>query len=189
MEEAKQLFAAIRKGDEAAFKKLFYTLYDQLYRQAYRYVGDAQVAEEVVQDIFVNLWKNRQKIILHTSLEAYLSVSTRNHSLNYLKSRYAQQRASTQEVSETDLFEAPETEDLPREELRKILESAIQSLPEKCRIIFSLSRDHGLTYQEIADELGITKETVKTQIKIALQKLRQQLRGHWELCLLLLLFY
>ena len=188
MEQTDQLLAAIRNGDETAFKTLFYSYYDQLYRQAFRYVKDAQVAEEIAQDIFVNLWKGRKKLTLHTSLDAYLSVSTRNHSLNYLKSRYARQRAQTLEVTDNILSDAPGVESISPEELRALLEKAIASLPEKCRIVFTLSREHGLTYQEIADELGVTKETVKTQIKIALQKLRHALKEYGELCLLFFWF-
>lgn len=184
MEEMNEWLAEIRNGNETAFKKLFYEFYDPLYRQAYRYVTDAQVAEEIVQDTFVNLWNKRSSLKIQSSLAAYLGVSIRNHSLNYLKSRYARQRSLILEPSELELADTPRMETLSREELRQLLEQAIAQLPEKCRIIFTLSRNHGLTYQEIADKLGITKETVKTQIKIALQKLRLFLEEHWEICLL-----
>lgn len=184
MEESSQLLAALRRGDEAAFKAFFYRNYRLLYQQAYRYVTDAQVAEEIVQDAFINLWKQREKLHIKTSIEAYLGTSVRNRALNYLKSRYARQRSSTLEPTEADLRVPAQVDSLSENELRSLLENALTALPERCRIIFSLSREQGLTYQEIADELGISRETVKTQIKIALQKLRALLNEYWEIWLL-----
>ncbi len=183
----KEIMMAIRKGDEKAFKTLFYEHYDQLYRNAYRYVEDAQVAEEMVQDAFVNFWENRRQTILTAGIKSYLFVSVRNLSLNYLKSRYARQKSLTVDASELQLEEMGNNH-LDVRELEHLLAAAVRKLPEKCRIIFNLSRNHGMTYQEIADELNVSKETVKSQIKIALKKLQVALKEHWHLLLLLLLF-
>ena len=185
MIDPQHILKELRNGKEAAFRQLFYAHYDPLYRHAFKYLNDSQVAEEMVQDAFVNIWENRQKIEIRTSLEGYLFTSVRNLCLNYLKSKYARSRTLTVELS-TIAEEANEADHEPvSDELRARLAQGLAQLPEKCRIIFNLSRNGGMTYQEIADELGISKETVKTQIKVALHKLRAFLRDYWEACVAL----
>lgn len=187
MEDKETLMRAIKAGDEEALKSIFYEYFLPLFQNAYKYVKDEQIAEELTQDAFVNFWENRQQLTITTSVKNYLFVSVRNLCLNYLKSRYARQKSLFLDASEIDLVDETISENKDTELLQKKIQLAIQKLPEKCRIIFELSRHHGLTYQEIAEELGITKETVKTQIKLALKKLQAFLGQHIEV--LALLFY
>lgn len=177
-----QIMAAIRDGNEQVFQKLFYDHYGPLYRNAFQYVNDAQVAEELVQDAFVNFWEKRLQFQLKTSIKAYLFVSVRNLSLNYLKSRYA--NAKSLHIAATEVLESKTTATDHAQELEHLLQKGIDLLPEKCKIIFNLSRGSGMTYQEIATELGVSKETVKSQIKIAIKKLQQILKEHWYVWLL-----
>ena len=173
--------------DETTFKNLFYQLYQSLYSQAYRMLNNPEVAEEVVQDAFVNFWIRQADLPSNTNSEAYLRTSVRNLSLNYLKSQYAQLQVIS--IDQLDVvFESGEDKDQNQRKIH-IIQEGIQQLPSKCRIIFEMSRYGGLTYQEIADELGISKESVKTQIRIALQKLQAFLKQYLPFWLLLVIFF
>lgn len=184
MEKQHKQIQPIKQGDEKAFKALFHHHYPGLYRYCRTYIFEKETAEELVQDVFIHLWENRQSLIIKHSLSAYLHASVKNKALNYLKSKYARQKAITIDDSTVEL-EAQTLDSPPdQEKLYRLAQEGIQQLPERCRIIFTLSRQAGLTYDEIAEELSISKESVKSQIKIALQKLRRYLNEHWELWLI-----
>ena len=187
MTDPNDILKELRNGKESAFRQLFYAYYDRLYRHACHYLGDPLVAEEIVQDVFVKIWENRQKLEIKTSLEGYLFTSVRHFCLNYLKSKYARTRTLITELTDKVVKASPDEEPIADDLKKKLLEG-MNRLPEKCRIIFQLSRNGGMTYQEIADELEISKETVKTQIKIALQKMRSFLREYREACIALFLW-
>ena len=179
------IMQALQNGDEHIFKQVFYEYYDALYRSAYQFVGNVQVAEEIVQDAFVNFWNNRGRIIVTVSIQSYLYGSVKNLCLNYLNSKYA--RNKRREAPPVVLEISSRDEDpSDLKELELLIRKSIEQLPERCRIIFNLSRTQGMTYQEIANELDISKETVKSQIKIALKKLQGALQEHWYLILVLL---
>ena len=175
MEEDKY---ALRGLSEAAFEKLFRQLYEELYYHACRYLWRREDAEEVVQDVFVRLWEKRMELQISTSVKAYLYTAVRNRAINHLNSRWAKE--SHLSLESFDNLTVGNEEAPDQEALIRLLQQAITTLPEQCRIIFQLSRQSGLTYDEIAEELGISRETVKSQVKIALRKLRAFLGEHWE---------
>ena len=173
-------FQKIQDGDIRAFERLFRDQYDALFRFAFRFVSQRETAEELVQDAFVALWEKRQSIQVTSSLSAYLFSSVRNRAFNHLKSHY-HQRTQAFDPKDLERLNPYSDSDLTDQAaLIAVVQQGILSLPERCRIIFQLSRQAGLTYEEIAEELGISKETVKSQIKIALQKLRLFLGGYWD---------
>ncbi|MEZ4848512.1 MAG: RNA polymerase sigma-70 factor [Bacteroidia bacterium] len=183
MEELRNKFLAIKKGDQKALEAVFRSFYQELFFFAYQFIGESDIAEEVVQDVFIQIWEKKESLDIQTSPKSYLYTAVRNRSLNYLKSKLAKIRSET-EVSldlVSDSSSEPADQKLSEEELILLIQKGVQSLPEKCRIIFKLSRDSGMTYDEIANELGVTKETVKSQIKIALVKLRQFLGKYWDI--------
>lgn len=142
-------------------------------------------AEEVVQDVFVNLWEKRFTLVVNSSLRAYLFTAVRNQSLNYLK--------HLQVINEYNSYYSDMLNDagyyyslsqetgaslLMASELEKKIEEAVDSLPKECRRIFLLSRHDGLKNQEIADELGISVNTVQKQMSIALGRLKIALKNY-----------
>lgn len=175
------LLRKIRRGDVQAFEQFFRRYYDSMHSHAYKFVNNHHTAEEIVQEVFIHFWEKHSSIKIKSSAYGYLAKSVRNRCINYLKSNYS---------TKNELGDLPEsqqplinsTEDtLNVWELEQLLSQAIQQLPENCRIVFNLSRQAGLTYDEIALTLGVSKETVKSQIKIALKKLRLFLKDHWQL--------
>ncbi len=187
MEEPEKLIKAIQLGDEKAFEKLFYEHYHKLYRFCRQYIFEKEIAEELVQDVFIYIWENRRSLIISRSLSAYLHTAVKNRALNYLKSKYAREKPQPLEEGLITSLSETEESSLDQHQLHQLVQQGIQQLPERCRIIFTLSRQGGLTYDEIAEELSISKESVKSQIKIALQKLRAYLKEYWEIWLIFFL--
>lgn len=170
----------LQQGDQSALKHLFDTYYRELVVYSMKIVINRGVAEETVQDLFIQLWKNRHRFTLQKSLHAYLLTAVRNRSINFIKSRYG--RSRFENLDGIDQISNAETADanVNVSELREAIHSAILLLPPKCKIIFSLSRNAGLTVDEISVQLGISKKTVRAQISIAMGKIRAHLDDQWS---------
>jgi RNA polymerase sigma-70 factor (ECF subfamily) len=183
-----ELINGLQKGDLNAFEELYRKYYVFLCLIAENMVRDPADAKEIVSDVFVRLWNIREKIEINTSVKGYLIRAVRNTSLNYLGQK-RQNGILTDRLDDSDYQLYAWSSDYPlgrlfEEEVRKILDQGIESLPDACREIFLLSRNEELKYCEIAEKLGISVNTVKTQLKIALSRLREALRDY----LLILIF-
>ncbi|HEY4110248.1 RNA polymerase sigma-70 factor [Puia sp.] len=165
----------LRKGDMQAFEHLFKAYYEKLCLFAARFTDDLHVAEEIVADTYALLWEKRETILINLSFRSYIYRAVQNRCLNHLKHKHVE-KEYIDHVLQTHLPPTDYHEVAREEELEKEVEEAIESLPEKCREIFKLSRFHHLRYQEIADRLGISPKTVERQIMIALEKLRRHLK-------------
>lgn len=172
------LLEQIRAGDHAAFTAAVQAYYSGLCDFAWRYVRSTMIAEEVVQEVFLNLWEHRQHLKSDGSLRAYLYRAVKNRSLNHLRN----QRTRTQKTEAlaeylTHVLPQPDKAML-QEELAHRIREALDALPERRRTIFVLSKLHGLTYAEIASVLGISINTVDTQMRRALRLLREYLSSY-----------
>jgi RNA polymerase sigma-70 factor (family 1) len=168
---------AIRAGDAVAFEALFHAYHSTLCAFAYRYLGARDLAEETVQEIFLLVWERRASWDVRTSVRSYLFTAVRNAALSYLRHERVVRR------SETDVRElqpapsaSPDHEALEAETVAAV-KQAVSRLPERCRLIFTLHREQGLTYAEVAEVLGISPRTVEVQIGRALKSLRKGLAG------------
>lgn len=173
-------------GDECRDLKILEDLYEKYYVSlcmiAERIVRDPHLAEEIVSDVFLNFWNKRDSIVITHSVKSYLFQSTRNTSINHIKSRDYLNRASWN-LGDGEINSISQSGNLPveklfEEEIFDLMEKEIHALPVSCRKIFLLSRERDLTYHQIASVLDISVNTVKTQIKIALQRLRSGLKNH-----------
>lgn len=172
----------IKQGDIIAFEKLYEQYYVYLCVSADHIVNNASDAEEIVSDVFVRLWNIREKLEITTSIKAYLIKAVRNTSLNYLEhSKISSKLSDSLSISDLQLL-AWESDyplgQLYEKEILEILDHGIQNLPESCREIFLLSRNEDLKYNDIAERQGISVNTVKTQMKIALSRLRETLKDY-----------
>jgi RNA polymerase sigma-70 factor (ECF subfamily) len=132
------------------------------------------VAEEVVQEVMLELWRRRESLVVEDSLRAYLYRSTRNRALNHLRHERVERLGEPHAAGSAAVGpEAPAR--LVEEEIDVALREAVGSLPERCREVFELSRVHGLRYAEIASALGISVKTVEAQMGKALRTLRSRL--------------
>ena len=168
------------------FEYLFRTYYSQLCRFSMKYVRQKEATEEIVQDIFLYLWEKRHTLNITQSLKAYLYTAVRNRSLNHIKANMNRVEMGGELSEQEQPIYDPQSEALDPQQLRKEITKAIEMLPPKCRAIFDLSKNAGLTYQEIAEELDISKKTVEAQMSIALKKLRQTLQPSWNKIALML---
>ncbi len=168
----------VREGDYTAFRELFTRHYRSLCTYAMRVVVVREIAEEVVADVFVKLWKNREQIEVHTSFEAYMYRAVRNQALDYLKLRSyrCRERDSLDSVqwNSTHADHYTPIEEIAFNEFYDRVEGCISELPRQCQVIFRLSREEGLRYREIAERLQISVKTVETQMGRALKVLRER---------------
>ncbi|MEO9805113.1 MAG: RNA polymerase sigma-70 factor [Reichenbachiella sp.] len=166
-----QLFLGIKKGNLEAFSK-FYDLYSQkLLNFSLLYVRSRVEAEEIVQDVFLSVWTNRDKLNLELSVEGYVFRIAKNALLNKLKKKVLQ--TETISSATQGLVFSHQTEDqIFLNEMKELLSEAIADLPEKRQEIFKLSREKGYSNKEIAKELNISIHTVESQIKKSIKHLR-----------------
>jgi RNA polymerase sigma-70 factor (family 1) len=168
----------LTQGDTKAFECLFRLYYTRLTLFANRFLNDIDTSEEIVSDIFVALWENGHEINFTGSVSSYLFKSVQNKCLNYLKhqkieSLYVNHLQKQQLLEETlSTAESPYLE----KEMALQINTALESLPEKCREIFMMSRFDHMKYKEIANKLSLSPKTVERQISIALDKLRSLLK-------------
>ena len=168
------LLERLRLGDAEAFETIFRSHYAPLVSAAAALTRDGATAEEIVQEVMLELWRRKAELVIDSSLRAYLFRATRNRALNQLRhERVVQDRAmfAAGETSTPSSADATLTE----HEIDAAVEHALTALPERCREVFELSRKHGLRYAEIADVLGISVKTVEAQMGKALRILRDKL--------------
>jgi RNA polymerase sigma-70 factor, ECF subfamily len=162
----------LRVGDEAAFEDAFRTYAPALCAFAFRYVGSRAVAEDLVQDLFLTIWRKREELDITGAVGSYLYTATRNRALNHLQREQAGERFRVALLERLDAsMSAGEEEMLTTMEMQR----ALDELPERCGLIFRLSRQEGMTYAEIAASLGLSVKTVETQMGRALKRLRDRL--------------
>ena len=173
----RDLLERLRQGDTAAFDAIFKTWYGPLVGTAERMLRDRAVAEELVQDVMLELWRRRESLAADGSAQAYLFQATRNRVLNHLRHLKIEQRSEPEVQSEVASTPHADAEAV-HEELDVAVQRAVQALPDRCREVFELSRVHGLKCAEIAKTLGISVKTVEAQMGKALRTLRERL-AHW----------
>jgi RNA polymerase sigma-70 factor (family 1) len=169
------LLEQLKTGDSSAFKTIYNKYWDKLYGIALNRLSDSYEAEEVVQDIYVKLWNNREKLTIETEFSRYLSGAVKYEVINRLAKR-ARILNSVEKV--TEAFYLTDNEDIHhRIDLKNLLndvDQTILNLPSQCKIVFSLSRKEHYTHQMIANKLGISEKSVQKHITVALKILRKK---------------
>jgi RNA polymerase sigma-70 factor (ECF subfamily) len=172
--DERELLERIRQGDEGAFDAAFRANYPSLVGMAEGMLRSRAVAEEIVQDVMLAVWRRRDSLPIEESLKAYLFRATRNRALNHLRHARVERQGEPYAAGATE--KAPAAPSLlEEEEIDVAVREAIGELPERCREVFELSRVHGLRYAEIASALGISVKTVEAQMGKALRILRDRL--------------
>lgn len=169
------LIIRLRAGESTALDELFRRYYVDLCRTALRFVNDEQEAEDIVQNLFISLWEKRASQQENLgSVGPYLRRAVRNRSLNYLRD---QKRIPIDEgdVPETLAAKDFADDELTQDELRDRIHTAIDALPERCRLVFVMSKLEDMTHKEIAGALEISPKTVENQMTRAYRFLRASL--------------
>jgi RNA polymerase sigma-70 factor, ECF subfamily len=183
-----QLINGIKNNDVVAFEELYKQYYIFLCLIAEHIVRNPSDAEEIVSDVFVRLWNIRGKIEINTSVKGYLVKAVYNTSFNFLEHSKMTSKL-TDYLNDSDYRLLAWDGDYPlgqlyEKEVIKILDQGIDMLPVSCKQIFMLSRNENMKYCDIAVKLGISVNTVKTQMKIALSRLREALKDYLKVLLL-----
>ncbi len=181
MEDAilKELIGRLRQSDESAFKSIFQHFQQSIFNFLLYKLKDEALAEDVLQEVFLRVWKNREKLNLEKSFKSYVYTIANNLSLNALRDRSSAAQKSIEIPRSDNHPESPERIFL-NAELEEVLASAIESLTEKNRVTFMMSRYENLTYREIAERLDISIKTVETRMVEALKHIRWCIKKYKE---------
>ena len=176
--DIKGLLESVSVDNRGAFER-FYTLYfDLVFRFADFCLGEKEAWREVVTDVFFSVWQSRKRLKDIDNIDTYLYISVRNETFRFLFCFKDLNRVSLNELlplMEEEDEGSPE-EHLELKEMREMLDKAIDELPEKCRLVFLMSREEGLKTKEIAEILSVQESTVRVQMKIAIEKLVARLK-------------
>lgn len=161
-----------RSSDEGAYREIFYTYYPSLFRFATSLLHEEQLAEEVVSDVFINIWKGRDSLTSIRNLRLYLFVAVKN-----LCHRALSRMGDVPDVLDEETLDCVSGHGMAADdmllskELTHAFDKAVASLPERCRLIFRLVREEGLRYREIAIILNISQKTIEAQMTIATRRI------------------
>ncbi len=178
----------LREGNEIVFAQVYEKFGAQVYRLAFRFLKDKAQSEEIVQETFIKLWLNREKLDINGNLWLYLYVIAKRLSLNELRKISQSEELSAQLLLNiTDAHNGTEEEVLAAD-MEKFTESVLNKLSNQQQTIFRLSRVEGLTHQQIAEKLGISPNTVKNHMVEALKNIKNQLKDTELVYFITLLF-
>lgn len=175
------ILGMIEQDNRLAFNMFYNIYYDQVFRYAYYFLKDIEACREVITDVFFSVWQSRKKLLQIENLETYLFIAVRNEVTHYNK------RAHPINILSLDhLPDLPETasdtstdDQIVYKEMEQLLNEIISELPEKCRIIFMMARQDGLKPKEIAEKLAISENTVRVQMKIAIDKIIVKIKPYY----------
>lgn len=175
-ETDQELVSLLKAGNESALSALYLRYWDKLLVVAANRLDSPFEAEEVVQDIFFSLWHRRESLELKYSLSTYLAVAVKYRIINVMDKQYRLRNKMNKAVDLKFESSAPSAETLMLEkELMAQIAITVQRLPEKCRIVFTLSREQGLSHKQIAKELDISEKTVEAHLSKAMKDIRNNL--------------
>lgn len=187
-----EIFIEIKSGIKNAFEFIFLKYYENLCTYAYGILRDKYSSEEVVQEMFVKLWENRHSLTIELSVKSYLYRTVHNQCLNYINHLNVRHNYTNNKVSESKYssITGPISDHYPIanllvQELEDKIEKSIAALPNQCREVFLLCRYEELSYAETAEQLGVSINTVKTQLQRAMNRLRDELKEYLPLLIAL----
>lgn len=168
----RELLKQIAAGNETAFRQLYHHFYKKLLQFAFVLTKQKEVAEELVEDVFIKFWKNRHAAENIRNVRVYLYTAAKNMCLNYLSSKMQENITKPFDAINIELAGtlSPDQILIYRETYAKI-KRAIETLPPRCKMIFKLIREDGLKYKEVAEILNLSISTVEVQMSIAIRRI------------------
>lgn len=184
------LLSRFRNGDEAAFRAIYERYYQKVYRFAFSFLKNKEQSEEILQETFINLWTNREKLDDALPLEPYLFTICKRLVLDAFRKATSTSKLRAVMLARIEAMNNTTEDHIIFSDLMKFTENAISSLPKQQQTIFRLSRFEGLSYEEIAKQLNISKHTVKNHLVAALKTIKDQFEHQGILyCLFILLYF
>lgn len=164
----------LAKEPDRAIELIFREYYSFVCRKILRVVHEESLAEDIAQEVFLEVWKKRQSLVVTSTLRAYLGRAGVNRALNYLRKHQPELFTEDELPEPRGSFESA-LQKLEAEDLQDGIDRAIAGLPERCRLVFSLSRFEEMSNKEVAAKLGISEKTVENQMTKALRMLKEAL--------------
>lgn len=177
-DNSQELLQRLKADDQSAIKEIFHNYYGLVYKTTAQLCNDAQIAEDLCQNVFTNFWRKRHTLHIKGPIAPYIKRMAVNEALAWLKK---QKRMPIDEVEEQNLppiLTADADEQYMYGEMKQVIGQAIEKLPPRCQTVFKLSRYEEMTYKEISKEMDITEKTVENQMGRALKLLRKFLKGY-----------
>lgn len=179
-----ELLLRVAEGDEPAFAQLFHEWQPFLYTHIHRITESRELTEEIVQDVFLKIWQTKETLSEIQNFKGYLLVVSKNHALNALQ-KIAREFNNWEKWAKENK-KGDDTED-PKQLYFSLIDEAVDQLSERQKQVYLLHRHQRLTYQQIADQLGIGKESVKTHIELAVKHISGYVKGRIGMAIILLL--
>lgn len=174
-----EVAALMRTNPERCLQELYDDYYQYLVNSVYRMVPDQSIAEDMAQEVFMEIWKKRDQLEFRTSVGAYLRRAVTNRALNYIRAQ-RMDFDSEDAASQLQSKDISSVRNLELEDLQSLIDESIEDLPEKCRLVFAMSRFEEMKYAEIAESLNISIKTVENHISKALKMLKMRVLPHVE---------
>ncbi|OFY99249.1 MAG: hypothetical protein A3K10_01345 [Bacteroidetes bacterium RIFCSPLOWO2_12_FULL_31_6] len=172
--------------DEKTFEQIFKTHFSSLCHFARKYIRDTDICKEIVHNVFVNMWEKRSSVDLGKNVKSYLFAAVYSRCMNYIRDQKKFDGNASEHIEVINKADDQDIEQKMAEtELENRINTAIQTLPEKCREVFQLNRIEGLKYREIAEKLGISIKTVENQVSKALKVLRTNLSDYAKILIII----
>jgi RNA polymerase sigma-70 factor (ECF subfamily) len=181
------LLQEIINGDSQSFRKLYEAYYMQVFLFATRLIKSKSSAEDIVQQAFIKVWETRDRIDISKNFKSYLLTITRNLIIDSLKKTSRDKALIEKMFLNMKAFEENSYSLLLQKEITRLHQEAINNLPRQRKIVYKLSREGELNYEEIASLLGISKNTVRNQISDASKSVRDYVRKHSDIAYVIIL--
>lgn len=172
LDDLSQLKNSIANDDQLAYRQLFIQFYSRLFRFVMSFIKNKELAEEIVSDVFINVWRRRTNLEDISNLRLYLYVSAKNITFNYLKKLDREKKVDldTIDIEPESPFADP-YQVMITSEMNQRIKSAIDQLPPRCKLIYILVREDGLSYGQAAKLLQLSVSTIDNQLTIAIKKI------------------
>lgn len=166
------LISRLKDGDQSVLTDLYNKLWQPLFISSYNVLKDKELSEDVIQDVFMDIWRNRERLEIKISLKGYMYACVRYQVFNQLKKNKDSVHISFfDDVDKRFQYATPETQ-MMHDELLYQISAIVETLPEKCQLVYRLSREEQLSHKEIAERLNISTKTVENHITKALHIIR-----------------
>lgn len=183
----KELLLRVAEGDESAFKDLFHLWKDKLYFFVLRITHSSEMAEDILQDIFVKIWTHRTQLNTIQHFDAYIYKMSQNQAISGIK-RMAQEALILSELKKEQGSAELVTDDaVISRELSRSFQTILHKLPTQQRLVYTMTHIHGLKHEEVAQRLKISASTVKNHMTRALYTIRQELMQHYQMIIIYML--
>jgi RNA polymerase sigma-70 factor (ECF subfamily) len=183
-QDEKEMLRRLAEGDQGALTSIYQQYWQPLFISAYNIIKDKNACEDIIQEIFLQLWLKREDLQIRESLRGYLLAATRYQVFRHIRKTPA--RLELFEQLDERLTTSSSEQNLLQKDLHQKIDKIVHDLPEKCQLIYRLSREEYLSHKEIAERLGISTKTVENQLTIALRRLRISLQ-EWSFILIFIL--